>query len=122
MNEKLEIKSDERGNLIEIFKIPEVGQIFYSTSRPGIVRGNHYHTRKREWFCVVDGEGFIRMRNRDTQEIREFKVSGKRPEVIEMLVNWTHSIQNIGSGEMKLIVRSSEVFNPKDPDTFAEAV
>lgn len=122
MNEKLETKQDERGKLIEIFKIPGVGQIFYSTTKPGIVRGNHYHTRKKEYFCVIEGNGLIKLKNRETGEIKETEVSGGKPEVVEMPVNWTHNIKNIGKNEMKLLVWVNEIFNPEDPDTFAEKV
>lgn len=121
-NEKLEIKQDERGKLVEVFKMPGVGQIFYSTTNPGFVRGNHYHTRKIERFCVIEGKGFIRLRNRNTNEIKEYKVSGDNPEVVEMLIGWTHNIKNVGEGEMKLIIWANEVFDPNDPDTFAEEV
>ena len=53
MNGKLEIKEDERGNFIEVFKIPEFGQVSYSTTKPGIIRGNHYHTRKKKFFALL---------------------------------------------------------------------
>lgn len=122
MNEKLEIKQDERGKLIEIFKIPGVEQIFYSTTKPGVIRGNHYHKRKIEKFCVIEGKAKIKLRNRETNEIEEYIVSGDKPEIVEMKINWTHNIENIGDNEMKLLVWVNEVFNPEDPDTFTEEV
>jgi UDP-2-acetamido-2,6-beta-L-arabino-hexul-4-ose reductase len=122
MNEKLEVKQDERGKLIEIFKIPGVGQVFYSTTKPGVVRGNHYHTRKIEKFCVIEGKAKIKLRNRETNEIEEHIVLGDNPEIVEMKPNWTHNIENIGEKEMKLLVWVNEVFNPEDPDTFSEEV
>jgi UDP-2-acetamido-2,6-beta-L-arabino-hexul-4-ose reductase len=122
MNEKLEIKKDERGKLIEIFKIPGVGQIFYSTTKPGVIRGNHYHTRKIEKFCVIEGKGKIKLRNRKTNEIEEYIVSGNNPEIIEMKLGWTHNIENTGDNEMKLLIFVNEIFNPDDPDTFKEEV
>ena len=122
MNKKLEIKEDERGKLIEIFKIPGLGQIFYSTTKPGIIRGNHYHTRKKEFFCVIEGSGLIKLRNRETGEIQEVEVSGENPEIVEMPINWTHNIKNIGETEMKLLVWVNEIFNPEDPDTYFEEV
>lgn len=122
MNKKLTIHKDERGELAEIFKIPNVGQVHYSTSVPGTVRGNHYHTRKREYFCVIEGQGKIRLRDRDSGKIKEHIVTGQELEVVEMPINWTHSIENIGENEMKLIVWTNEVFNPNDPDTFKEEV
>lgn len=122
MEEFPDIKEDERGKLIELFKFPGVGQLFYSTSNPGVVRGNHYHTHKVERFCVIEGEATIRLRNRATNEVREYRVSGARPQIVEMTPNWTHNIQNTGAGEMKLVVWANEVFDPANPDTFAEAV
>lgn len=121
-NRKLEIKEDERGKLVEIFKFPGVGQIYYSTTNPGFTRANHYHTRKIEKFCVIEGNALIRLRNRETNEMEDIEVSGEKPEVVEIPVNWTHSIKNIGDKEMKLLVFANEVFDPSDPDTFAENV
>lgn len=122
MNQKLEIKTDERGGLMEVFKIPEAGQVFYSTTKPNVTRGNHYHTRKKELFCVIEGRAEIKLRNRDTNEIEVHLVSGEKPEVVEIKTNWTHNIKNVGDSEMKLLVWANEVFNPKDPDTFYEEV
>lgn len=122
MNEKLEVKKDERGFLAELFKIPGVGQVFYSTSKPGATRGNHYHTRKIERFCVVEGKAKIRLRDRKTGEIKEYSVSGATPEIVDMPIHWTHNITNIGNNEMKLLVWVNEVFDPKDPDTYREEV
>jgi len=122
MIEQLEIKEDSRGKLVEVFKAPKFGQIFYSTSKPGMLRGNHYHTRKIEVFCVVDGTATIRLRNRKTNKIREFHVSGDDPQTVSMPINWTHNIQNTGKTELKLLVWANEVFDPQDPDTYPDEV
>jgi len=119
---KLEIKEDERGKLIEIFKIPGFGQIIYSISEPGAIRGNHYHTRKKEKICVIEGEAKIRLRNRETNEIKEYIVSDEEPQIVDLPINWTHNIKNIGDTEMKLLVWVNEIFDPNDPDTFYETV
>jgi len=121
-NKKLEIKNDQRGNFVEVFKIQGFGQVSFSTTRLGALRGNHYHTRKKEFFCVIDGEAKIRQRNRETNKIEEKIVYGATPELVEMKINWVHNIQNIGDNEMKLLIWINEVFNPDDPDTFAEEV
>lgn len=122
MNEKLEIKGDERGVFVEVFKMPGFGQVSYSTTVPGVTRGNHYHTRKIEKFCVIEGKALIRMRNREDNEIREYEVSGEKPEIIETIINWTHNIKNTGDAEMKLLLWANEVFDPSDADTFKEKV
>ena len=122
MSEKLEIKEDDRGKFIEIFKIPGMGQVSYSTTKPGVVRGNHYHARKKEIFCVIEGKAKIRQRNIKTGEIEEIIVFGDVPELVEMKINWAHNIQNVGDNETKLLIWISEVYNPNDPDTFFEEV
>lgn len=121
-NKELELKTDERGSFIEVFKMPGFGQVSFSTTHPGFTRGNHYHLRKKEYFCVVEGHGLIRLRNRETGEIKEHDVSGGNPEIVEMTINWTHNIKNIGDQEMKLMIWISEVFDPADPDTYREEV
>jgi len=122
MNEKLEIKGDERGNFVEVFKTPGFGQVSYSTTKPGIIRGNHYHLRKNEKFCVIEGRGKIKQRNIKTNEMEEVVVSGDVPEIVDMKIGWTHNIQNVGDAEMKLLIWISEVYNSADPDTFSEEV
>lgn len=123
MNKKLEIKGDERGFFVEVFKVPGVGQFSYSTTKKrGTVRGNHYHTHKIELFCVIEGMAKIRLRNRDTNEVKEYVVSGEHPELVEMTPNWTHNIENVGEGEMRLLIWANEIFDPQNPDTFPEAV
>ena len=102
--------------------MPGFGQVSYSTTKSGVIRGNHYHTRKKEIFCVIEGMAKIRQKNRETSEIEEKIVSGDAPELVEMKLNWTHNIQNIGDSEMKLLIWANEVFNPADPDTFTEKI
>ncbi len=122
MKEPLTPKSDNRGILYEFIKAPGFGQVFFSTSVPGAVRGNHYHMRKIERFCVVKGTGEINIRDRATGEKTRVQVSGEKPEVVTMPLNGTHNIINRGSDEMLLLAWVNEVFDPNDPDTFPEEV
>ena len=39
------------------------GQTSYSTTVPGVTRGNHYHTRKIERFAVIGGKALIQIQN-----------------------------------------------------------
>jgi len=115
-------RTDDRGFLTEIIKENTGGQVFYSSTKPGITRGNHYHTNKIERFCVLQGEGLIRMRRIEENEIFEFRVSGDAPVIIDMPVWYTHNITNVGSSEMLTLFWSNEIFDPENPDTYFEAV
>lgn len=118
----LTLRTDERGSLFEVVKEEKGSQIFFSTTKPGIVRGNHYHTRKQEKFCVVKGEAVIRLRRIGTDTIIEYKVSGDKPVVVEMPIFYTHNIENIGTGELCTLFWTNELYNPNDGDTFFEKV
>ena len=53
---------DPRGSFTELFRTASHGQLSVSLTRPGIVRGNHWHRTKAETFWVVQGEGVIRLK------------------------------------------------------------
>lgn len=116
------IHSDDRGSLFEIIKTAGGGQVFFSTTRPGVIRGNHFHTRKIEWFCVVRGEAVIRLRRIGEQQVHQFRVSGNQPKFISIPAFHSHSIENVGSDELLTMFWCSELFVPSDPDTYFEKV
>jgi len=124
----LQKKADERGWLIEVLggDLPEecrdFGQLHVSVAYPGKVRGNHYHTRKVEWFCVPTGKGLLLLKDRETGEIREVKMGINNLKTIKIEPGAIHAIKNIGEEDMVLIVYSSEPFDPEDPDTFYEKI
>lgn len=115
---KLILKTDERGTLFEIIKENTGGQIFTSSTKPGITRGNHYHTRKIERFCVIKGQAQIDLRQIGDTKVHSFKVDGDSPVYIDMPTFFTHNIKNIGDGELLTIFWSNEIFDPNDPDTY----
>jgi UDP-2-acetamido-2,6-beta-L-arabino-hexul-4-ose reductase len=116
------VHHDDRGQLFEILRMATGGQIFFSTTKPGVIRGNHFHTRKVEWFCVLRGEAAIRIRRVGDSRVREFRVSGESPEFISIPALHTHQIENIGAEELLTMFWCNEIFQPADPDTFYEQV
>lgn len=118
----LQLHQDARGDLFEAVKSLNGGQCFISTTKPGITRGNHYHTRKIERFLVLGGKGLIRIRKLFSDEVAEFEVSGDRPQYVDMPTLHTHNITNIGESDMTTLFWSHEIFDPANPDTFPEPV
>ncbi|MCE5187381.1 MAG: NAD-dependent epimerase/dehydratase family protein [Planctomycetaceae bacterium] len=119
---QLKLNSDDRGTFVEVFKLENGGQVSFSTTKPGITRGNHYHIRKNEKFCVVRGQASIKLRRIGTDKVIEYKVSGEKPSWVEMPIYYTHNITNTGSTELLTLFWINEHFNPDDPDTFFEKV
>lgn len=118
----LKQKVDARGSLAELLKSPAFGQIFVSRTHPGITRGNHYHHTKVEKFVVLEGQAVIRFRHILTGELIAYEVAGTDFKVVDIPPGWTHSIENIGSGEMVVLFWASEPFNPAEPDTYGMQV
>lgn len=116
------LHTDPRGSLTEIVKSDHGGQAFFSTTRPGITRGNHYHRRKLERFAVIGGDALIQVRRLFSPEIYEFKVSGDQPILIDMPTLHTHCITNIGTTDLYTLFWSDEIFDPANPDTYPEKV
>jgi UDP-2-acetamido-2,6-beta-L-arabino-hexul-4-ose reductase len=117
-----QLHTDTRGQLFEIMRLAGGGQIFFSTTKPGVIRGNHFHSRKIEWFCVVRGEAVIRIRRVGDNKVREFRVCGSAPEFISIPALHTHQIENVGDEDLLTMFWSSEIFQPGDPDTSQEKV
>jgi UDP-2-acetamido-2,6-beta-L-arabino-hexul-4-ose reductase len=113
---------DNRGWLFELIKSEQFGQIFISTTHPGITRGNHGHNTKVEKFCVIQGRGVIRFRHVVTNEICAYDVSGENIRIVDIPPGYTHSVENTGDTEMITLFWANEIFNPQKPDTYYEEV
>jgi len=119
---KLIQNTDTRGAFTEVMRSELPGQVSFSTTLPGITRGDHYHTRKIERFIVIKGEARIQLRRIGANEILNFFLSGAEPAYVDMPVWYTHNITNIGNEPLYTIFWINEPYNPDDPDTYFETV
>jgi len=120
---KLELKTDQRGSFVETVKLNSGGQVSFSTTKPGITRGNHFHTRKAERFAVIKGKATIELRQIGTTKKLTFALDGdSNPSVVDMPIWFTHNIKNVGTDDLYTIFWISEHFDANDPDTFFETV
>jgi UDP-2-acetamido-2,6-beta-L-arabino-hexul-4-ose reductase len=114
--------TDPRGSFVEIIRLNIGGQVSFSTTLPGITRGNHYHTRKIERFSVIKGKALIQLRKIGTSEVLDFYLDGNEPSYVDMPIWFTHNIKNIGDEELYTNFWINEFYDPKDPDTYFENV
>lgn len=120
---EFERKTDSRGSLVEAIKVRGGGgQAFFSTTAPGVTRGEHFHLRKIERFVVMSGRATISLRRLFGSEVSTFEVTGDRPVAIDMPTMWAHNITNTGPEELLTLFWTNTVFDPERPDTFAESV
>jgi UDP-2-acetamido-2,6-beta-L-arabino-hexul-4-ose reductase len=118
----LEKHEDPRGILVQNeygFVSQNMKHFLVSFSKPGIIRGNHYHERKREWFYVIQGKMKLYVMDLKTKEKDEIIIDSNSPELVEMEPSIVHTIENIGQDDLIFLGIVNEAFDPKNPDTFS---
>lgn len=119
---KLTRHADVRGVFVETIRLGIGGQVSFSTTVPGVTRGNHYHTRKIERFTVIKGKARIQLRKVGTEEVLSFELNGDEPAYVDMPVWYTHNITNTGAEELYTQFWINEWYDPEDGDTYFEQV
>ena len=119
----MKMNVDNRGSFTELIHTKDCGQVSINISKPGVVKGQHWHNSKWELFIVVQGHGLIQERNINTGETVEFEVSGDKIEAVHMIPGWTHNIINLSETEnLVTVMTCNEIFDQYHPDTFYEEV
>lgn len=115
--------TDARGRFVETVRSRGgEGQTSFSTSLPGVTRGEHYHLTKVERFAVIQGRATMSLRKMFSDAVLDFHVTGDEPVAVDMPVGWAHNITNTGDETLLTQFWSHELFRPESPDTFAEPV
>lgn len=125
----LKMNQDDRGSFTEIIRTADRGQFSVNISKPCITKGNHWHHSKNEKFLVVSGEALIQLRRIGLQSdgtpfpVQQFRVSGRKLQVVEMIPGYTHNIINLSETEdLVTFMWADEPFDPGKPDTYFEKV
>lgn len=119
----LSTNTDERGSFTELLKSCNCGQFSVNVSNPGVVKGQHWHNTKWEFFIVVSGRALIQQRKIGSEEVLNFEVSGEKIEAVHMLPGYTHNIINLSDTEKLItLMWANECFDKEKPDTFFEKV
>lgn len=118
---------DERGYLAEFLTRKEIdnpqkkfGHMYFVTFvKPGIVRGNHYHARKKEYFGLAMGKAKFILEDIKTKERKMFILSADSRQFIRLQIgpNIAHAVQSL-TNNVVLIDYFSFPYNPKHPDSF----
>lgn len=120
---RLTLHADARGSFSEIIRTHGgTGQSSFSTTVPGISRGNHFHRRKVERFTVLSGQARISMRRVFSDKVLTFDVDGESPMAVDIPTMWAHSITNTGQTDLYTSFWTNDLFDPSNPDTISEIV
>lgn len=119
---KLDAHREERGWLVELLKSNEiekpVKQLHITSIRPGYIRGNHYHSKRIEWFFVIAGKAKLCLQDIKDKKKNCFQLSEKDPKVITIFPRIAHGVKNVGKETVYLVAAQSDIYNPKSPDSF----
>lgn len=110
--------TDNRGFFSEIIRAEGEGQFSISSTKPGITRGNHFHTRKIERFIVINGKAKVEIRRVDSKKKSSFILEGDKLQYIDIPVWFTHNIKNIGDELLTTLFWINEPYDESDSDTF----
>lgn len=118
---KLRRYTDNRGYLVENTDpeiLKESKHFLYTTTAPGIVRGNHYHEHKIEWFCIIKGTCRLVTEDIKTKRREETIINDTDDILFRTEPFVAHAMENIGDTEMIFLGFVNEMLDRKNPDTY----
>jgi UDP-2-acetamido-2,6-beta-L-arabino-hexul-4-ose reductase len=113
--------SDKRGNLVENTEeniMLSSRHFFISKSIPGVIRGNHYHKRKTEYFIIVQGKCLIVVEDINSRSKESLEISDSDNLAVLMEPKKAHAIKNIGKNQLILLALVNEKLDHENPDTY----
>jgi oxalate decarboxylase/phosphoglucose isomerase-like protein (cupin superfamily) len=95
-----------------------VGNVHFAAAKPGAVRGNHYHLRRREATIVLPGSKWsLHWAENAKSEPQHREFDGNAAVLVLLWPQTVHAIRNDGSGELWLFAMQSEANDPSDTVT-----
>jgi oxalate decarboxylase/phosphoglucose isomerase-like protein (cupin superfamily) len=92
-----------------------LGNVHFAATKPGAVRGNHYHLRRREATIVLPGSKWsLHWAENSTSEPQHREFEGNRAVLLLLSPETVHAIRNDGAAELWLFAIQSEANDPSD--------
>jgi dTDP-4-dehydrorhamnose 3,5-epimerase len=123
---KLRVIPDERGRVMEILRCDDelfekFGQVYMTTSYPGVIKAWHFHKKQDDNMTVVKGMMKVvlydgRKDSPTYGELNEFFVGEHNPVLIHIPKGVYHGWKNIGTEEAIVINTVTEPYNYENPD------
>jgi len=119
---------DERGRLGEILRgdddfFKKFGQVYFTTTYPGVVKAWHYHKKQTDNFYVV--KGTIKVALYDDREnsltqgvVNEFYLGEHCPGLVHIPPGVQHGWVCVSQVEAYIVNVVSEMYNYVEPDEF----
>lgn len=122
------VMPDERGRLGEILRADDpwfekFGQVYYTTTYPGVVKAWHFHRLQTDHFYCVRGSVKLALfdaRDGSTSagEVNEIYLSEHRPAIARIPPGVHHGWMCVSDVESIVVNVTSECYNHAQPDEF----
>ncbi|OHB57313.1 MAG: dTDP-4-dehydrorhamnose 3,5-epimerase [Planctomycetes bacterium RBG_13_44_8b] len=119
---------DERGRLGEILRCDDeffekFGQVYFTTTYPGVVKAWHWHKKQTDHFYVAKGTIKVALYdNRDNSKtkgcVNQIYMSQFCPAVLKIPPGICHGWMGTGTEEAYIINLTTEPYDYKQPDEF----
>lgn len=119
---------DERGRLGEIFRADDhwfekFGQVYFTTTYPGVVKAWHYHKVQTDHFYVIKGTVKVALydRRKDSPTygiVNELYLAEYCPGLVRIPPGVLHGWMCVSETEAYIVNVVSEVYNYDEPDEF----
>jgi len=125
---KLKVIPDERGRLMEVLRNDEplfekFGQIYMTTTYPGVIKAWHYHKKQTDNVVVV--KGMLKLVLYDSREdsptkgeVKEFFVGEHNPILVQIPNSLYHGWKCVSESEAIVVNCPTEVYDYKEPDEY----
>lgn len=125
---RAKVLSDERGRLGEIMRADDpwfekFGQVYFTTTYPGVVKAWHYHKKQTDHFYVT--RGLVKIALCDQREgsptygvVNELFLGEHCPGLLRIPPGVMHGWMCVSETEAYIINVVSEVYNYAEPDEF----
>jgi dTDP-4-dehydrorhamnose 3,5-epimerase len=125
---KLRVIPDERGRLMEILRCDEeifekFGQVYVTTTYPGVIKGWHYHKVQTDNVTVV--HGMLKLVLYDAREgsptkgeVNEFFLGIHNPMLVQIPKGVYHGWKCVSQQEAIVVNSPSEPYNYEKPDEY----
>jgi dTDP-4-dehydrorhamnose 3,5-epimerase len=119
---------DERGRLGEIMRADDewfekFGQVYFTTTYPGVVKAWHYHKKQTDHFYVV--RGTVKVALYDGREdkktkgvVNELYLGEHNPGLLRIPPGVCHGWMCVSKTEAYIVNVVSEMYNYEQPDEF----
>lgn len=120
--EKLTVFTDERGmvfNPLETCDLENQQNLHVVTSRPWVIRGNHYHRIGTETLIIM-GPALVRIREND--HLRDIAIPDRSVYRLVIPPGVSHAVRHTGSENGLLLAFNTIAYDPENPDTVRDVL